>query len=66
MNKKYALVSPEEFDKLIKQFMEEFGLPQIRKNLSVYAYNKNKDEFHVNYIDQRCDVRLISAVRKQV
>jgi len=64
MNKQYIKTTDDQFNKLLKKFISEFGLPQIRRNFSVYAFNTNGDEFHVNYIDQRCDIKLISANKK--
>lgn len=59
MKKKYSLATSVQFNKLLMMFVAEFGLPQIRRNFSVYAFNQKKDEFHISYIDQRCDIKLI-------
>lgn len=64
MNKQYVRTTEDQFNRLIKKFIDEFGLPQIRRNFSVYAFNDIGDEFHINYIDQKCDIKLIPANKK--
>lgn len=64
MNKQYIQASNDQFNRLLKKFIGEFGLPQIKRNFSVYAFNNIGDEFHVNYIDQKCDIKLIPVRNK--
>lgn len=59
MKKKYFCVSNKIFIKIIKNFVLTFGLPRIQRRLSIYTYNSDLDELHVNFIDQTCDIKFL-------
>jgi len=61
MEKKYAIIPDKTFDKLVANFIKHFGLPKIQRKFSVYAYDNKENQFHINFIDQRCDIKYIPA-----
>lgn len=59
MEKKYAIIPNNKFDKVVQEFTDVFGLPEILRKLSVYAYDDQENQLHINFFDQRCDIKYI-------
>lgn len=66
MKKKYFRVTNKIFIKIIKDFVLTFGLPKIQKRLSIYTYNSDLDELHINFIDQICNVKFLSKNNEKI
>lgn len=64
MENTYAIIDNTLFDDVVKEFFKRYGLPEIQRKFSVYAYDKKGNEFHINFIEQRCDIKYISHPKK--
>lgn len=64
MNKKYGIIEKKVFDQTASGLIELFGLPEIQRKLSVYTYDLEGNQLHVNFIDQRCDIKYIPTKNK--
>lgn len=59
--KAYSIIPEKTFDKVVFRLVNEFGLPEIQRKLSVYAFDSYENQMHVNFIDLRCDIKYIAS-----
>lgn len=62
MEKRYAIIPNKLFDKIVANFVDLFGLPEIQRKLSTYTYDNKGNQLHINFVDQRCDIKYVPAI----
>lgn len=62
MEKRYAIIPNKLFDKIVANFVDLFGLPEIQRKLSTYTYDNKENQLHINFVDQRCDIKYVPAI----